>query len=465
MTGLHPHLPRPRQALLFLVDSLVLVLTLLAAQATRFHEDLTGLVRRDPLFLSVVVTTLVVQACMYYSELYDDRAMRWHSELLRRVGQSFVAAVVLLSLIYYLAPSVKLGRGIILIYVAMAVSGILLWRSLHQWLGSHEALSENVLIMGTGVSAQQTAIEILKRAPLGYRVVGFLGEHQAEVGRRLVNPSVIGTTGDLLPLVEKLGVKRIVVALEDRRGKMPVNELLACRMKGVKVDEASSFFESITGKILISNLRPSWLVFSQGFNKPRLLSNSKRVIELVVACVLLVLSAPLLAVLVILVRLESRGPALFRQERVGQFGLLFNLLKLRTMRLDAEAATGPVWASAESDPRVTRVGRWLRKTRLDELPQLINVVRGEMSFVGPRPERLHFVEHFRKIIPYYNERHTVKPGITGWAQIKFRYGSTIEDAEEKHQYDLYYIKRMSLFFDFIILLQTMKVVLFGKGAR
>jgi sugar transferase (PEP-CTERM system associated) len=246
---------------------------------------------------------------------------------------------------------------------------------------------------------------------------------------------------------------------------MPVKELLACRMSGVRVEEAPSFYERLTGKILVNNLRPSWLVFSQGFNKPRLLRNSKRLGEFVVALVLLALFAPLIALVALLVRLEDGGPVFYRQERVGEHNRIFKLIKFRTMRVDAEAKTGPVWAPAEGDPRVTRVGRWLRKSRLDELPQLLNVLRGEMSFVGPRPERPHFVEQFRKIIPYYDERHGVKPGITGWAQVKFRYGSTIEDAEEKHQLDLYYIKHMSLVLDFTIVLDTIKVVLFGKGAR
>jgi exopolysaccharide biosynthesis polyprenyl glycosylphosphotransferase len=221
----------------------------------------------------------------------------------------------------------------------------------------------------------------------------------------------------------------------------------------------------MTGRLLLEDLRPSWLIFSQGFNKPRLLSNTKRIGEAVMAAGLLAITAPLLALIALAVRLDSRGPALYGQTRVGERGRTFALLKFRTMREDAEAITGPVWASGAWDPRVTRIGRFLRKVRLDELPQLLNVLRGEMSFVGPRPERPHFVEKLRAVIPYYDERHSVRPGITGWAQVRFPYGSTIEDAEQKLQYDLYYVKNMSLIMDLAIILETAKVALLGRGAR
>jgi sugar transferase (PEP-CTERM system associated) len=285
------------------------------------------------------------------------------------------------------------------------------------------------------------------------------------VGRRLVNPSVIGVIDDLEAMVERHDVSLIVVALDDRRGKLPIGPLLRCRLAGIRVEEATNFFERLTGKILVSNLRPSWLVFSAGFNKPRLLRNSKRAAELVTAVGMVAVAAPLLALIAALVKLTSPGPVFYRQERVGEKGKPYFLFKFRTMRINAETETGPVWAAETNDPRITPLGRLLRKTRLDELPQLLNVVRGEMSFVGPRPERPHFVRVLRKVIPFYDERHSVRPGITGWAQIKFRYGSTIEDAEEKLQFDLYYIKHMSLAFDLGIILDTLKVMVLQKGAR
>jgi exopolysaccharide biosynthesis polyprenyl glycosylphosphotransferase len=234
-------------------------------------------------------------------------------------------------------------------------------------------------------------------------------------------------------------------------------------MAGVRVVEAANLFEGLSGRIPLRDLRPSWLVFSGGFHKPPVLASFKRWGEAVVAAVLIALTAPLALLTALLVRLSSPGAVLYRQTRVGLDGKTFELLKWRTMRADAEKASGPVWATGENDPRVTRLGRFMRKVRLDELPQLWNVLRGQMSFVGPRPERPHFVARLREVIPYYDERHSVRPGITGWAQVKFPYGSTLEDAEEKLEYDLYYVKHMSLLLDLAIVLETVKVMALGRG--
>lgn len=457
-------LPDRRVTLLFLVESALLLAALALASALRAGHG-EPLPLGGALLTKGLVAVLALQLSLYYGELYDDRALRSRTDFFLRLGQSFVTATLILALVYYLVPAARIDPLTLLLALPLSALSVLAWHSFHRWAVGRETLSDNVLILGTGHSAQQIAVEVLRRAPLGYRVAGFLGEHAAEVGLRIVNPSVLGTTADLLPLVDSLKVNLIVIALEDRRGRLPVEDLLQCRMAGVRVEDAPSFFERLTGKILVSDLRPSWLVFSPGFTKPRLLRSSKRAVELAVSLVLLVALAPLLALLALLVRLESRGPALFRQPRVGLRGRVFQLYKLRTMRTDAEATTGPVWASADNDPRITSLGRLLRKLRLDELPQLLNVVKGEMSFVGPRPERPHFVETLRQVIPYYDERHSVRPGITGWAQVKFGYGSTIEDSERKLQFDLYYVKNMSLFLDVAIILDTFKVMLLGRGAR
>jgi sugar transferase (PEP-CTERM system associated) len=459
-------LPAPRRAVLFLVESALLLTALAIGRAVRSGPDL-DLVAADraALLARGLVAVLALQLCLYYRELYDDRALRSRTEFFLRLGQSLAAATLVLAVVYYLFPAARISPGTLLLALPPASLAILAWHSLHRWAGGREALSDTVLIVGSGQTAQQIAVEILRRAPLGYRVAGFLGEHPAEVGRRLVNPTVIGTMADLLPLVESLKVSLIVVALEDRRGRLPVDDLLRCRLAGIKIEDAPSFFERLTGKILVSDLRPSWFVFSPGFSKPYLLQGAKHVTEVAIAILLLVALAPFLGFLALLVRLESPGPAIFHQARVGLRGRVFDLYKFRTMRTDAEAASGPVWASADNDPRITRLGRWLRKLRLDELPQLINVAKREMSFVGPRPERPHFVEKLRQVIPYYDERHTVRPGITGWAQVKFGYGSTVEDSERKLQFDLYYVKNMSLFLDLAIVLDTFKVMLLGRGAR
>jgi len=454
-----------RRVVSVLAESVILIAAFVAATAIRFLDTEGYFQQYERLFPKAVVSAAVIQICLYYSDLYEEYAMRRRVEILLRFGQAFLVAILALSAVYYVLPGIKVGRGILSLYLPLSLVLILAWRSAYMWAVGREALSDAVLILGTGPSARLIAEEILQRTPLGFRVVGFLGEQQAEVGKRIVNPSVIGTIDDLVPTVEQNRVSLILVALDDRRLKMPIADLLRCRLAGVRVEEAPSFYERLTGKILVKNLRPSWLVFSQGFNKPRLLRNTKRLGELAAAVVLLVLLAPVMALIALLIKLGSPGPVLYGQERVGEKSRPFVLYKFRSMRADAESKSGPVWASSDGDPRITRLGWWLRKTRLDELPQIINVLRGEMSFVGPRPERPHFVDQLRKIIPYYDERHSVKPGVTGWAQIKFRYGSTIEDAEEKLQFDLYYIKHMSLIFDLGIILDTLKVVFVGKGAR
>jgi len=346
---------------------------------------------------------------------------------------------------------------VLAIFLGLAFAGILGWR--FAWREYRErAASSRILILGTGQSAQQVARELMHRG--GVEVVGFLGE-KSEVG---VNPSVVGTFDELAGVVARQRVDVVVVALDEGRGRTPIGELLQLRLAGIEVFEVTAFLEALTGRIALESLRPSWLAFSEGFDRTRVFRVTKRLVELAAAAALLVVSAPILALLAVLVPLESRGPILYRQRRVGQRGQPFDLLKLRTMQTDAEA-DGPVWASDGGDPRVTRLGRFLRRTRLDELPQLLNVFRGAMSFVGPRPERPHFVEQLRTVILFYDARHEVKPGITGWAQVKFGYGSSLEDAERKLEYDLYYIKHMSWAFDVGILLYTAKVVFGGRGAR
>jgi sugar transferase (PEP-CTERM system associated) len=259
-------------------------------------------------------------------------------------------------------------------------------------------------------------------------------------------------------------VHSVVVALDDQRGVLPLSELLTCKLRGINVAQSAEFYESLTGQLPVRNLRPSSIIFSQGFRKPRFFMTTRRVIEFVLAFAGLVVTFPILLLSAIAIALESGRPIFYRQERVGQHGRTFTLLKLRTMRQDAEQ-NGAVWAAVGGDPRITRVGRFLRKTRIDELPQLLNVFRGHMSFVGPRPERPVFVEELQAQIPYYGERHSVKPGITGWAQVRHGYTSTIEESEAKLRYDLYYIKNMSFWLDLLIVLDTIKVIGFGRGAR
>jgi sugar transferase (PEP-CTERM system associated) len=443
-------------------ESLLVLLAFAAAVVLRLGS-LESAAAYPGFAAKAVLCVVVVQLTLYYAELYEYRSRR-RIELFLLLGQCMAIAAVALAVVFFAVPVLQVGRGIFSLFVLLAWSGLLLWRLFLLWAwGTLGAFGDRVLILGTGVPAQKVAREMLKRAPIGYRVLGFLTEHEAEVGRTLVNPSVLGTLADLPRLAAWQAATLIVVAQEDRRKRLPVDLLLRCRMAGVRVVEGADLFEGLSGRIPLRDLRPSWLIFSGGFHKPRVLASFKRAGEAVVAGALLALAAPLAALAAAAVRLSSPGPALYRQTRVGLAGKAFELLKWRTMRADAEEASGPVWATGEHDPRVTRLGRLLRKTRLDELPQLWNVLRGDMSFVGPRPERPHFVQKLREVIPYYDERHSVRPGITGWAQVKFPYGSTIEDAEEKLEYDLYYVKHMSLLLDLAIVLETVKVMLLGRG--
>jgi len=274
---------------------------------------------------------------------------------------------------------------------------------------------------------------------------------------------ILGDYSEIPALCRKEQVDRIIVAIDERRGKFPVEQLLLCRLKGIRVDDGMTFTEELAGKLSVENLRPSSLIFSDGFKRSSILKRIKRGFDVVLSTVGIVVTMPVILMISAAIKLDSPGPVLYKQERVGKDGKLFGLLKFRSMHQDAEE-NGPVWADV-GDDRATRVGKVIRKMRLDEIPQMINVLKGEMSFVGPRPERPYFVEQLRKELPYYYQRHTLKPGITGWAQIKYPYGASKEDALEKLKYDFYYIKHISLIFDLTIIMETIKTVLLGRGAR
>jgi sugar transferase (PEP-CTERM system associated) len=306
------------------------------------------------------------------------------------------------------------------------------------------------------------ALELYHRKELGVQIVGFVDPDKSKVGMPVINPGVIGTIDDIPRIIDTHFVDRVVVSLADARGMLPMDRLLEMKLNGVKFDHLASVYEEYTGKIAVENLRPSWFIFSAGFRKTRVIAASKRVLDIIAASVGLVLALPLMLMTTAIVKLSSRGPALYHQRRVGQNGHVFTIHKFRTMRTDAEAATGAVWASA-SDPRIFPLGRLLRRSRLDELPQLWNVLRGEMSLVGPRPERPEFVAQLAEQIPFYGQRHAVKPGLTGWAQVRYSYGASVEDAMEKLQYDLFYIKNLSIAFDLFIIFSTVKTVLLRRG--
>jgi sugar transferase (PEP-CTERM system associated) len=409
------------------------------------------------------LVTMICQLCLYYNDFYDLTLVQAPRELIVRLLQAAGAASIVLAALYFFAPGLQVGDGIFVSALFVFLVGILGWRLLFNQLTASLQLQERVLVVGTGATARKVARQILDQREFAYRVVGFIDDDPRRIGERIVNPGVVGTPADIPRLVREHHIDRIVVGLADRRGKLPVDELLEAKMSGVRVEDATTTYERVTGKILIDDLRPSWLIFSDGFRVSRLTRITKRSVDLGLALVLAVLSAPFMVLTALAVRLESEGPALYRQERVGENGRSFTLYKFRSMRQDAEQGGKPIWAK-DGDDRITRIGRFIRKTRLDELPQLWNVIRGDMSFVGPRPERPFFVAQLAREIPFYQQRHVVKPGLTGWAQVKYRYGSSIEDAMEKLRYDLYYIKHLSIVFDLTIVFDTVKVVLFRKGA-
>jgi sugar transferase (PEP-CTERM system associated) len=410
----------------------------------------------------IALVTGLCQVCFYYNDLYDLTVVHSSRELLIRLLQAAGAASIIIAILYLLMPSLAMGDGIFVSSLVIFLIAIIAWRLLFNRLAYASHLEERVLIVGSGPTARMVARQIQHQHDFGYRVVGFINDEQN--GHGVLNPATVGAAEDIPRIVRDYDVDRIVVGLSDRRGRLPISELLQAKLSGIRVEDATTMYERLTGKILIDDLKPSWLIFSDGFVISRWSRLWKRAIDLLLASVGFIIAAPFTLLTALAVYLDSDGPILYCQERVGEHGQVFNVYKFRSMRVDAEKAGTPMWARAQDD-RITRVGRIIRKTRLDELPQLWNVLRGDMSFVGPRPERPFFVEQLANEIPYYQQRHAVKPGITGWAQVKYQYGSSVEDAMEKLRYDLYYIKHLSVALDLSIVFDTVKVIIFGKGAK
>jgi len=412
---------------------------------------------------NVLLITAVCQLCFYYRDLYDRWVLADRRELFVRILQSLGAASALLAAVYYWFPTLVIGRGVFALAAGIVLVTVIAWRVAFEWLTRRMGPRERLLIVGTNDAALLLARELHERRELGVQIVGFIDPDPARVGTPLINPGIIGTFEDIPAIARARNVDRVVVNLANTRGTLPMDKLLQMRVQGITFDHLASVYEEYTGKIALENLRPSWFIFSSGFRKSRALRAVKRTLDVTVAAAGLVLALPLLLVIAALVRLTSRGPVLYHQRRVGQHGRVFTIHKIRSMRIDAEAESGPVWARA-GDGRTTRIGRWLRRARLDELPQLWNVLRGDMSLVGPRPERPEFVEGLQRTLPYYGERHAVRPGVTGWAQVRYTYAASVENAAQKLQYDLYYVKNLSIALDLFILFETIRTVLLRPGS-
>jgi sugar transferase (PEP-CTERM system associated) len=415
-------------------------------------------------FYKIALATFFCLSAFYLYDLYDYVVMRDRRELVLRLIQALGLAWVALALVIYAVPQMLIGRGVSSIALPLALTLMISWRVTIHWFLGHPQIGERVLIVGSGATAVEVAREALARRDAGYRVIGFVDTDPELVGKSLINPRVIGLTSELDVLVKRENVDRIVVALGERRGQFPTEQLLDLSLSGnVSIEECASFYERLTGRVHLDMMRPSWLIFSGRGRQKRLNAFTRAAMHRSVALIGAILSLPFALLTAILIKLESRGPILYKQERVGKNGQPFVLMKFRSMRVDAEK-DGPIWAKTDDD-RATRVGRIIRKIRVDEIPQFWNILKGEMSFVGPRPERPHFVRQLAQEIPYYEQRHLIAPGLTGWAQIKYPYGSSIEDARQKLQYDLYYIKNQNLGLDAAILFETVKTILFGRGAR
>ena len=407
---------------------------------------------------------LVTQVCLYFADLYDFRVIADRRELFVRAVQALGATALILAGLYYWFPELVIGRFVFASATVLIVTLVFGWRLVFEWTMRRIGPRDRLLLVGTSEGAVRLARELHERRDLGVAIVGFIDPDPERVGAPVINPGVIGTIEDIPAIVRARSVDQVVVSLSDARGKLPMDKLLEMKLDGVQFEHLASVYEKYTGKIALENLRPSWLIFSEGFRKSRLHQVSKRLLDLLLAALGLALAAPLMLIVAIAVKLTSRGSVLYKQQRVGQHGRVFHAYKFRSMREDAEKDTGAVWA-AKDDHRVTSVGRFIRQTRIDELPQLWNILSGHMSLVGPRPERPEFVADLTREIPFYGQRHTVRPGLTGWAQVRYTYGASVEDAMEKLQYDLFYIKNMSLALDLFIIAKTIKTVLMRKGAQ
>jgi sugar transferase (PEP-CTERM system associated) len=455
---------------LALGEAALAFLALYAAVLIRFETPLTRIpsLERElgPLWPRALAYGLIVAICLLAFGLYSSRQRAALSGVFVRLVAALAVAGCAIAAVFYLIPSLLLWRGVPAIALLVTGCGVLLSRLVFSRVVDQEIFKRRILVYGTGASA--AAVARLRRSSdrRGFQVVGFVpapgenaGGNSAIPAERLLDPA-----RDLSALCEQLNASEVVVAMDDRRLGFPIRELLECRLAGVEVTEVLTFLERETGRVRIDMLNPSWMIFGEGFRRDPVRLFSSRALDLVAGIGVLAVSLPFMVLTAIAIKLEDwQAPVLYAQTRVGLGGRPFRLMKFRSMRQDAES-NGAQWAQS-GDPRITKVGAVIRKLRIDELPQVFNVLWGQMSFVGPRPERPEFVEQLAEKIPYYVQRHCVKPGITGWAQLCYPYGSSEQDALEKLQYDLYYIKNNSLLFDLAILIQTAEVVLLGKGAR
>jgi sugar transferase (PEP-CTERM system associated) len=444
-----------RVLILVVGEAMVVCLSFVMASVLRLGYDSVIVLQYEYGLIKILAITVLALLGMDYFDLYDAHRVPARAEIYFRIFVVLGLLSLALAALSYLFPALRIGKGTLVLGLLILTFAVVGWRSLYGWLVRRPWLRERICIMGNSERADRLAATLRSCPDLGMDVVGWLPDSEMRS---------LGNNGkDLLERLKSKRVNRLIVALDDRRGKLPVRELLALRFAGVEVEDATQVLERTLGVIEVEGLYPSWFIFSKGFPLNPAFVFARRILSVFVALISLALFLPLIPLIALAIKLTSSGPVLYRQRRVGRGNRLFTCYKFRTMRADSEAASGPTWASKD-DPRITPVGRWLRRTRLDEIPQIWNVLVGNMAFVGPRPERPQFMELLNREIPYYDLRHVVRPGITGWAQVCYEYGSSVEQAREKLKYDLYYIKNMSISLDLVIAVRSIKIILLGRGA-
>jgi sugar transferase (PEP-CTERM system associated) len=446
-----------RTLVLLIGEALIVWTSFLLGAVYELREDSYLVLNYEGGYLKIFGVTVLVLLCSHWLDLYDTARLNTKGELYFRLLMVPGVLAFILAGVAYVRPNYLLGSGSSAVGLLILTVALFGWRLGFTWLVQLPILVERVYVLGTGERAQRVVLGLRQNPEIGVEIASWTGKMEGAVTRESV-------AAHLMEVVRKQKVHRVIVAMPDRRGTIPMPELLELRMQGIKIEEATTWLEKISGKIEVENLYPSWLVFGQGFRRSNAFRLVRRAVSIVISLTGLILALPLILLIPLAIRLDSKGRVFYTQTRVGKAGRIFKVVKFRTMREDAEAASGPKWAG-DNDPRVTRVGKVLRSSRLDEIPQLWCVLKGDMAFVGPRPERPEFIEMLSKEIPYYGVRHIVRPGLTGWAQVKYKYGSTVKDAREKLQYDLFYIKNASIGLDLLIMFLTVKTVLRRRGAQ
>jgi sugar transferase (PEP-CTERM system associated) len=453
-----------RSFVMFCSEIFITVLSFVASALILHGRGSYAVLRTPAAIAQLSVMGVVCLCCMHYFDMYDARTFTRRRELLLRLLQVLGFASLALGIIYYVIPQLIVIKG--LYFLASPMLLCLLFALRLGFVYVNEVTTgqgTRVVLVGWSQLGSDLSREIRLRPELGLNLIGFVDDSESGVDPPGGLPR-LGPVNRLEEIVAQSGAQSAIIALQDRRGSLPMDSLLRLRVAGMPIHEARMLYERITGKIPVEDLRPSWLIFNDGFRTHARMIALQRTYSFIAAFVGIVFTMPLMLVTGLAVRLSSKGPIFFRQERVGKDGKIFELIKFRSMRADAEAASGPVW-TIDNDPRTTRVGRVIRKFHLDEFPQLWNVLRGDMNLVGPRPERPEFMHLLESQISYYTHRHIVRPGITGWAQVRYNYGSTVDEQREKLRHDLYYIKNISPSLDFLILFETVKIVLWGRGSK